>query len=87
VRVPFTMVQSVEETLSDPQNQYRNFFVPIEHEIAGQISYPTSPFRLKTAEWQALPAPILGQNNHEIYIEQLQLNSEQISKMKKEGVV
>ena len=87
VRVPFTMVQSVEETLSDEQNQHRNFFVPIEHEIAGQMTYPTSPFRLKTAEWQALPAPILGQNNHEIYVEQLQLDPEEISRMKKGGIV
>ena len=87
VRVPFTMVQSVEETLSDEQNQHRNFFVPIEHEIAGQMTYPTSPFRLKPADWQALPAPILGQNNYEIYVEQLQLDPEEISRMKKGGIV
>ena len=51
------------------------------------MTYPTSPFRLKTAEWQALPAPILGQNNHEIYVEQVHLDPEEISRMKKGGIV
>ena len=87
VRVPFTMVQSIEEILSDPQNQHRNFFAPIEHQVVGKMSYPTSPFRLKTAEWKALPAPILGQNNHEIYEKDLKIRASKITDLKTIGVV
>jgi crotonobetainyl-CoA:carnitine CoA-transferase CaiB-like acyl-CoA transferase len=81
------MVQSIEETMSDPQNQHRKFFAPIEHEVVGKISYPTSPFRLKTAEWEALPAPILGQNNHEIYEQDLKICVSKIIDLKTKGVV
>lgn len=87
VRVPFTMVQSIKETIEDPQNQHRKFFVPIEHEIAGQMNYPTSPFRLEAAEWKAIAAPTLGQDNDEIYIEKLQLDPKELARMQKIGVV
>ena len=87
VRVPFTMVQSIEETMSDPQNKHRNFFAPIEHEVVGKMSYPTSPFRLKTAEWEALPAPILGQNNHQVYEKDLKLHASKIAGLKSKGVM
>tara|TARA_B100000745_G_scaffold298190_1_gene246388 strand:- start:1246 stop:1683 length:438 start_codon:yes stop_codon:yes gene_type:complete len=87
VRVPFTMVQSIEETMLDPQNDHRKFFTPIEHEVVGKISYPTSPFRLKTADWEALPAPILGQNNHEIYEKDLKICASKITDLKTKGVL
>ena len=67
VRVPFTMVQTIEETMSDPQNSHRNFFVDLTHPIAGTMKYPTSPFRLKSSDWQTAAAPLLGEYNDEIF--------------------
>ena len=87
VRVPFTMVQSIEETISDPQNKYRNYFMPMEHEIAGKMDYPTSPFRLKTSEWTPLPAPLLGQHNDEIYVTKLKIDTNNMAKMKSAGII
>ena len=73
VRVPFTMVQNIEETMSDPQNSHRKFFVELTHPIAGAMKYPTSPFRLKSSDWQTGAAPLLGQHNNEIFKETLEL--------------
>ena len=67
VRVPFTMVQNIEETMSDPQNSHREFFVELTHPVAGTMKYPTSPFRLKSSSWETSAAPLLGQHNNEIF--------------------
>jgi crotonobetainyl-CoA:carnitine CoA-transferase CaiB-like acyl-CoA transferase len=87
VRVPFTMVQTIDETLNDPQNSYRNFFVDIDHPHAGTLKYPTSPFRLKTAEWMTKSPPLLGQHNREIYKEVLKLSESEYQKLSKNGIV
>ncbi|MCL0105583.1 CoA transferase [Dehalococcoidia bacterium] len=73
VRVPFTMVQNIEETMSDPQNSHRDFFVELTHPIAGTMKYPTSPFRLKSSDWQTASAPLLGEHNDEVFKGSLRL--------------
>ena len=87
VRVPFTMVQSIDETLNDPQNSYRNFFVDIDHPHAGTLKYPTSPFRLRTTEWMTESPPLLGQHNQEIYMDTLQLPEEEYKNLSENRII
>ena len=35
--------------------------------IAGTMRYPTSPFRLKSSDWQTAAAPLLGEHNDEVF--------------------
>jgi len=87
VRVPFTMVQTVEETMNDPQNEHRKFFVDIDHPIAGTLKYPTSPFRLKTSEWATVSPPLLGQHNDEIYSDMLGFSKRELSVLTHDEVI
>jgi crotonobetainyl-CoA:carnitine CoA-transferase CaiB-like acyl-CoA transferase len=87
VRVPFTMVQSIDETLNDPQNSYRNFFVDIDHSHAGTLKYPTSPFRLRTTEWMTESPPLLGQHNQEIYMDTLQLTEKEYKNLSENRII
>tara|TARA_Y100001934_G_scaffold143365_1_gene172293 strand:+ start:134 stop:1351 length:1218 start_codon:yes stop_codon:yes gene_type:complete len=87
IRVPFTMVQNIEETMSDPQNSHRNFFVDLTHPVAGTMKYPTSPFRLKSANWQTDAAPLLGQHNDEVYKERLGLTNHDLHFLEQKGIM
>ena len=87
VRVPFTMVQTIEETMNYPQNEHRKFFVDIDHPFAGTLKYPTSPFRLKTSEWVTVSPPLLGQHNDEIYSDILGLSKGELSALTQAEVI
>ena len=87
VRVPFTMVQTIEETMNDPQNEHRKFFVDIAHPFVGTLKYPTSPFRLKTSEWVTVSPPLLGQHNDEIYSDMLGISKGELSNLTQSEVI
>lgn len=61
-------VCSAEQTFNSPQTQARNFFVEIDHPVAGKLMYPGVPYKLsKSTPADNVGAPTLGQNNEEIY--------------------
>jgi crotonobetainyl-CoA:carnitine CoA-transferase CaiB-like acyl-CoA transferase len=48
--------------------QARGFYTEVEHPVIGTIKMPGEMFRLPACPWRLrLPAPLLGQHNHEVY--------------------
>ena len=56
-----------------PQLQARGFHETIDHPVVGRAwRRPTWPFRFASVDrWLRMPAPTLGQHNHEILVDDL----------------
>ena len=76
------------ETLTDPQLQWLNAFVEVDHPVAGKRIYPNIPFKMSDVKLPpSTPAPILGQHTEEICRELLKMSESQINQLKEEGVL
>lgn len=67
-RVPSFPVNTMEDIFASEQLAHRGFFTEIPHPIAGELTYPTVPYKFSTSTWTLRrSAPLLGEHNHEIY--------------------
>lgn len=87
LRLPLTIVPNPEQILSLPQHKAREYFVDIDHPVAGRLKYPGAPFRLSETPWQAGRAPLLGENNEEVYCGRLGYSKERLAKLKDEATI
>ena len=64
-RVPCFPVNTVLDLLSDEHLAHREFFVEIEHPVAGTLKYPGAAYRFSNLKLPlaARPAPLLGEHN------------------------
>jgi crotonobetainyl-CoA:carnitine CoA-transferase CaiB-like acyl-CoA transferase len=64
-RIPCFPVNTVEDLLKDPHLEAREFFVTIDHPVAGSLKYPGVPYKLSNTalSLDARPAPMLGEHN------------------------
>lgn len=66
--VPCSPVRTPLDVVSDEQLASRQFFVEIDHPVAGKLKYPGAPYKFSQTPWCAQsPAPLLGQHNREVY--------------------
>ena len=81
-------VYSTEEVLHDPQMEYRGFFVDMEHPCVGKFKAPSAAYKFSRTPWVVQrPAPSLGQHNVEIYGERLGYKGQDLSGLRKQGVI
>jgi CoA:oxalate CoA-transferase len=86
--VPVAPVLAPEDVVKDPHVLARNMIIELEHPQAGRLRMPNFP--LKFSEEIARverPAPLLGQHNEEVLTGLLGYTPEQVSELKKEGVL
>ncbi len=64
-RIPCFPANTVEDLLRDPHLAARQFFVEIDHPVAGTLTYPGVPYTFSNTPLplNARPAPLLGQHN------------------------
>ena len=87
-RIPFAPVYSNEDILHSPQYQSRDSFIEIEHPVLGNVSQPGVVFGMSETPWQVKsPAPLLGQNNEELYGELLGYSKGDLVKLRQAGVI
>ena len=87
-RFIYGIVQSPEEVLADPQFAARGYFVDIDHPATGTVKYPGPPFLKSGTPWgPAKPAPLLGQNNQEVFGERLGYTNDEMSRLRSIGVI
>ena len=85
--VPLAPVRTVEEVVNDEQLAYRNFFIEIEHPVAGRFKYPGAPYKLSATPWAVKrPAPRLGEHNEEVY-GALGYGKTELAAMEKAGII
>ena len=62
-----TAINSMADAIVDPQFNFRNFFVEIDHPTTGTIKYPGVPAHFTDIIPELNRAPLLGEHNKEIY--------------------
>jgi crotonobetainyl-CoA:carnitine CoA-transferase CaiB-like acyl-CoA transferase len=87
-KVPCGPVRTIEEIAGDPHLEEREYFVNVEHPVAGVLAHPGSPFRLsRTPGEVGGPAPLLGQHNASVYCGRLALSQEDLARLRMAGIV
>lgn len=83
--VPF---QFVEDVVQDPHFQERGFFVELEHPVVGKQTYSGPAWRVDGEGYPNYrPAPLLGQHNEEIYVEELGLSKSDLVHLRQLGII
>lgn len=79
-------INNIEEALSDPQVQFRNMVVDIEHSKAGKYKSAGNPIKLGQEE-RFEPAPLLGEHTHQVLSGLLGYSDETIDLLGEEQVI
>jgi len=70
--VPIAPIFNIEDFYNSPHTKAREYFVEVEHPVAGKADYPGPPYKWTvTPPGIQRPAPCLGEHNTEIYCEEL----------------
>lgn len=86
--VPCSPVRTVEKLVNDEQLAFREFFVEIDHPVAGRLKYPGAPFKLSATPWGIeRPAPLLGEHNERVYCKMLGYSKRDLVRMRQAGVI
>jgi CoA:oxalate CoA-transferase len=87
-KVPAAPVRDLIEVTNDKHMHERGMLQWIDHPQFGRIVVPNSPLRFHGIDpLPSTPSPRLGQHNHEILAEMLNLSSEEIASLEEEGTI
>ncbi|MDO8671411.1 MAG: CoA transferase [Dehalococcoidia bacterium] len=87
VNLPVGPVNTMEDIVTDPHFEAREFFVDVEHSAMGTVRMAGAPFRMEDNPWKLRrPAPLLGQHNGEIF-EDLGYSREDLVRLREAGVI
>jgi CoA:oxalate CoA-transferase len=86
--VPIAPIFNIEDFYNSPHTKAREFFVEVDHPVAGKARYPGPPYKwTETPAVIARPAPCLGEHNTEIYCKELGLSKGDLAALRGAGVV
>ncbi len=86
--LPASPVPTFDQVANDPQLLSRNMVAEVDQVISGKVKVTGSPFKLsKTPGDPTLPAPFLGQHNHEIYCDVLGYSEQEIRQLADDGII
>jgi crotonobetainyl-CoA:carnitine CoA-transferase CaiB-like acyl-CoA transferase len=87
-KVPAAPVRDLIEVTNDKHMHERGMLQWIDHPQFGRIVVPNSPLRFHGIDpLPSTPSPRLGQHNHEILAEMLNLSAEEIASLEEEGTI
>ena len=85
-KVPAARVRKLDETLSDPQLNFRSVLQSVDNESEGE-KYPVAAFKF-TNQGPALnrPPPVFAQHTQELLFE-LGYNADQFGELENQGII
>jgi crotonobetainyl-CoA:carnitine CoA-transferase CaiB-like acyl-CoA transferase len=87
-RLPIGPVYTNEDVVRNSHLKEREYWVSIDHPVAGTLKYPGAPYKLsKTPAEVVQPAPLLGQHNEEIYCQRLGVSREDLVDMRRAEII
>ena len=87
-RFPWGVIRSPDETLDDPHLWERGFFERVEHpELGESYIYPGRPYILNKTPWRTRRAPLVGEHNHKVYVDDLGLTEDEVERLQQDGVI
>jgi CoA:oxalate CoA-transferase len=86
--VPIAPILSIADFYNSPQTKARDYFVEIDHPVAGKADYPGPPYKwTETPAVMKRPAPCLGEHNDEVYCQELDLSKDDLAALMGVGVL
>ena len=86
--VPIAPILSMADFYNSPQTKAREYFVEVNHPVAGKADYPGPPYKwTETPAVMKRPAPCLGEHNDEVYCQELDLSKDDLVALRGGGVV
>lgn len=88
-RIPITPSSSSAELLEDPHLQARGYWTTVEHpELGRSFTYPGPPYRHSETPWRIRRrAPLIGEDNKEIYCGEMHLTERELASLQERGIV
>ena len=87
-RVPFAPLSTMRTLLESAHLDERQFFVELDHPVAGRLKYPGALAKFPASPWRAdVAAPTLGQHNGRVYAELLKMSPTEIAELGRAGVI
>ncbi len=87
-RVPCGVVKTVDQLLDDPQVKAREMVKSIEYPGLGEVPVPGVTVKLSLTPGTVKgPSPGLGEHNQEVYSTVLGFSPEELTRLKKEGII
>ena len=86
--VPAAKLWDARLSPTHPQMAARRFFEEVDHPIVGRHIVSSLPFRFESVDrWCRTGAPLMGQDNHDILIEDLSLKETDVAELTARGVI
>ncbi len=86
--VPIAPILSIADFYNSPQTKAREYFVEVDHPVAGKADYPGPPYKwTETPATVRRPAPCLGEHNEEVYCQELGLSKDDLVALRGGGIV
>jgi crotonobetainyl-CoA:carnitine CoA-transferase CaiB-like acyl-CoA transferase len=82
------VVQNASDLANDPQLKQQGFFIELDHPELGKTVSDAVPIRLSdTPARYARAAPVQGQDNDYVYGQLLGLSRDELTELKKQGII
>ena len=86
--IPAGVVQRSKDLAEDPQYDHRGFHHFLDHPVIGSVPYAGSQFRIPGyGGGPSRPSPLMGEHNHEVLGNILELGEDEILELIESGVV
>ncbi len=87
--IMLTPASTIEDLPHNPQLKARDFWVDVEHpELGTSLKYPGTPFKsTQNFSDEKHRAPLIGEHNTAIYVEELGIPEDEIAALKQSGVI
>jgi len=86
-KVPVGLTLNTTQIMNDPHYVTRKTVVQVAHPVRGEFKTPTTPHKLEKSPVEVKCAPLLGQDNEEVYAKLAGFTKEDLAKLKAIGVV
>jgi crotonobetainyl-CoA:carnitine CoA-transferase CaiB-like acyl-CoA transferase len=89
--VPCGPVLTLDEVADDPHLKQRQMIIDLDHPVKGPIKVIGCPLKFYSEdgalEFDVLPAPGIGQHNHEVYTSLLNYSAADLERFRAEGII
>lgn len=85
--IPCAPINTIDRVVNDPQVNYRNMIVEVDHPVAGKMKIPGIPVKMsKTPGSVDRPAPLLGQHTEEL-LHEFGVTDAEIADLRAKGAI